>query len=146
MPLLVIQGEEDEVVPPLVAARLVEHWTAVGDFVDDGLLNNSLNLVEETTTVPSDQGKHSYTHTTLTAPDGLSFVESYLVRDMGHVWPGPAGVGSYTDHAGPDASALVWDFAKRHPKAEPLGAPQTLRGPFAGFPRSNHLEKVGAPR
>ncbi|MBW4662027.1 MAG: PHB depolymerase family esterase [Drouetiella hepatica Uher 2000/2452] len=61
VPLLVIQGEEDAVVPPLVATRLVAHWTAVADFVDDGLLNDSLNLVEETTTVPSEQGRHSYT-------------------------------------------------------------------------------------
>ncbi|MEP1080169.1 hypothetical protein NDI52_32930 [Leptolyngbya sp. PL-A3] len=29
MPLLVIQGEEDAVVPPLVATRLVAHWTVV---------------------------------------------------------------------------------------------------------------------
>ncbi|MCC5669026.1 PHB depolymerase family esterase [Nostoc sp. CHAB 5784] len=62
VPLLVIQGEEDAVVPPLVATRLVAHWTAVGDFVDDGLLNDSLNLIEKTTTVPSEQSRHSYTH------------------------------------------------------------------------------------
>lgn len=117
VPLLVIQGEEDAVVPPLVATRLVGHWTAVGDFVDDGLLNDSLNLVEETTTVPSEQGRHSYTHTTITAPEGTSLVESYLVQDMEHVWPGPAGEGIYIDHAGPDASAIIWDFAKRHPKS-----------------------------
>jgi poly(hydroxyalkanoate) depolymerase family esterase len=116
VPLLIIQGEDDTVVPPLVATRLVAHWTAVADFVDDGLLNASLNLVETTTVVPSEQDRHAYTHTTITAPDGTSLVESYLVRDMGHAWPGPAGEGSYTNHAGPDASALVWDFAKRHPK------------------------------
>ena len=125
VPLLVIQGEDDEVVPPLVATRLVEHWTAVGDFVDDGLLNDSLNLVEETTTVPSEHGRHSYTHTTLSVPDGTSLVESHLVRDIGHVWPGPFGDGSYTDHAGPDAGALVWEFAKRHPKSSTVGAPRT---------------------
>lgn len=117
VPLLVIQGEEDAVVPPLVATRLVAHWTAVSDFVDDDLLNDSLNLLEKTTTVPSEQGKHSYTHTTITAPDGSSLIEPYLVQDMGHVWPGPAGDGIYIDHAGPDASAIIWNFAKRHPKS-----------------------------
>lgn len=116
VPLLVIQGEEDDVVPPLVATRLVEHWTAVSDLVDDGLLNDSLALVEETTTVPAEPGRQAYTHTTITTPDGTSVVESYLVHDMGHVWPGPAGDGLFTDRAGPDASAIVWDFARRHPK------------------------------
>jgi poly(hydroxyalkanoate) depolymerase family esterase len=115
VPLLVIQGEEDAVVPPLVATRLVAHWTAVSDFVDDGLLNDSLNLIEETTKVPSELGRHAYMHTTITQPNGTSLVESYLVQDMGHVWPGPTGEGVYTDHAGPDASALIWAFAKRHP-------------------------------
>jgi poly(hydroxyalkanoate) depolymerase family esterase len=116
VPLLVIQGAEDEVVPPLVATRLVAHWSAVGDLVDDGLSNGSLNLVEETTTMPSQQNRHSYTRTTLTVPDGTCLVELYLVKEMGHVWPGPSGDGTYTDRAGPDASALTWKFAKRHPK------------------------------
>lgn len=116
VPLLVIQGEEDEVVPPVVATRLVAQWAAVGDLVDDSLLNDSLDLVETTVAVPATPGRHGYTHTVLSAPDGGSVIESYLVEGMGHVWPGPDGDGLFTDHAGPDASALVWDFARRHPK------------------------------
>lgn len=116
VPLLVIQGEEDTVVPTIVGTRLVEHWTAVGDFIDDGLLNDSLRLVEETTTVPAEEGRYAYIHTAITTPNGSSLVELYLVEDMGHVWSGPAGAGLFTHHAGPDASAIVWDFAKGHPK------------------------------
>lgn len=115
VPLLVIQGERDEVVPPLVATRLVEHWTAVGDLVDDGLPNDSLDVTEETVSVPAAAGRHGYTHTTITTRDGSSIVEAYRVQDMGHVWPGPDGDGRYTDHAGPDASTIVWEFAERHP-------------------------------
>lgn len=117
VPLLVIQGEDDTVVPTIVGTRLVEHWTAVGDFIDDGLLNDSLRLVEETTTVPSEQGRYAYIHTAITTPNSSSLVELYLVEDMGHVWPGPAGDGLFTDHAGPDASAIVWEFARNHPKS-----------------------------
>jgi poly(hydroxyalkanoate) depolymerase family esterase len=116
VPLLVIQGEEDEVVPPLVATRLVEQWTALGDLVDDGVLNDSLPTVEETVSVPGDEGEHAYAHTTVSIGGGSSLVESYLVEDMGHVWPGPSGEGLFTDRAGPDASAVVWDFARRHPR------------------------------
>ena len=115
VPLLVIQGEKDEVVPPLVATRLVAHWTAVGDLVDDGLLNDSLDPTEETVSVPAEAGRHAYTHTTITAPDGSSIVGAYHVQDMGHAWPGPDGDGRYTDHAGPDASEIVGEFAERHP-------------------------------
>lgn len=116
VPLQVIQGDEDEVVPPLVAGRLAVQWTVVADFVDDGLVNRSLGLRSATKTVQSYEGRHGYTHTVHETPDGRSLIESYLVQGMAHVWPGPAGDGSYTDHAGPDASALAWDFAKRHPK------------------------------
>lgn len=115
VPLLVIQGEQDEVVPPLVATRLVEHWTTVSDLADDGLPNDSLQPTEEAVSVPADAGRHGYTHSTITASDGTSIVESYLVQNMGHAWPGPDGDGHYTDHAGPDASEIVWEFAKRHP-------------------------------
>lgn len=114
VPLLVIQGEDDSVVPPLVGSRLVAHWTAVTDLVDDGLLNNSLRLQEQTEVVPGAADRHPYTRTTLTT-DGKSVVESYLVAGMGHAWPGPAGDGLFTDRAGPDASSLTWDFAKRNP-------------------------------
>lgn len=116
VPLLIIQGEEDDVVPPLVATRLAEHWTAVRDLVDDGLLNDSLDAVETTTAVPAGPGRHAYTHTTLTTPGGATVVESYLVDGMGHAWPGPEGVGLFTDRAGPDSSVIAWEFAQRHPK------------------------------
>jgi poly(hydroxyalkanoate) depolymerase family esterase len=115
VPLLVIQGETDEVVPPMVATRLVAHWTAVNDLVDDGLLNDSLELVEEEETVPARSGRHAYTRSILSTPRGGSVVESYRVEGMGHVYPGPAGEGMFTDQAGPAASALAWEFAERHP-------------------------------
>lgn len=114
VPMLVIQGDADEVVPPSVADRLAAHWTAVNDMVDDGLVNGSLRMIEETHAVPSTSDTRAYTRTTRTAAEGISFIESYLVEGMGHAWPGPFGNGLFVDHAGPDASALVWDFARRH--------------------------------
>lgn len=103
-------------VPPIVATRLVTHWAAVIDFVDDGLLNGSPELVEKTETVPANSGRHAYTRTALVTPRGQSLIESYLVDEMGHAYPGPAGQGLFTDRAGPDSSSIAWDFAKSHPR------------------------------
>ena len=114
LPLLVIQGDDDEVVPPMVGSRLVAHWTAVNDLIDDGLLNHSLRMIETTHVVPSTSGTLAYTRTIRTTAEGFSFIGSYLVEGLGHAWPGPAGEGRFTDHAGPDASTIAWDFAKRH--------------------------------
>ncbi len=58
-------------------------------------------------------------HPTLPTRDGASLVESSLVKDMGHVWPGPAGEGLFTDHAGPDVRAIIWDFVCRHSRGTP---------------------------
>ncbi|WNG85577.1 PHB depolymerase family esterase [Mycobacterium sp. ITM-2016-00317] len=115
VPLLVVQGTTDDVVPPTVATRLVAHWSAVHDLVDDGLLNNSLALAEEHETVPADSGRHAYTRSALSTPQGETVVESYLVEGMGHAYPGPAGEGLFTDRSGPAASELAWHFARRHP-------------------------------
>lgn len=115
VPLLVIQGDDDDVVPPLVGSRLVAHWTAVNDLVDDGILNHSLRMIERTDMVPPTSGTRAYTRTTHIAADRFPIIEAYLVEGLGHAWPGPDGEGLFTDHAGPDASAIAWDFAKRHP-------------------------------
>jgi poly(3-hydroxybutyrate) depolymerase len=115
VPLLVIQGDDDAVVPPAVAARLVARWTAVNDLFEDGLLNNSLNLMDETETAPSVPGQ-AFVHAYLPCcSGGRSLFESYLVEGMGHAWPGPVADSLYMDHAGPDAAAVAWGFAKRYP-------------------------------
>ncbi|MFC3996722.1 alpha/beta hydrolase family esterase [Nocardiopsis sediminis] len=121
VPLLVVQGGDDEVVPPLVGERLVAHWTAVSDLADDGMINDSLGLREETTEVAPAGGRYGGTHTTVSTAEGTSVVEAHVVDGLGHAWPGPHGAGVYTDHAGPDATALVWDFAQRHPMHEARG-------------------------
>ncbi|RUQ98167.1 extracellular catalytic domain type 1 short-chain-length polyhydroxyalkanoate depolymerase [Labedella endophytica] len=114
VPLLVIQGGQDEVVPELVGGRLVEQWSAVADLIDDGLLNSSLELTSETTSTPAHDGRHAFERTVYTTADGGTLIEHYLVPAMAHAWPGPEGEGEYTDQAGPDASEIAWGFAEQH--------------------------------
>lgn len=115
VPLLVLQGGSDEVVPELVGERLVQQWSAVGDLVDDRLLNDSLVLTATTTSVAGEPGRHAFEHTVYTAGDvDVPLIEYYLIPEMGHAWPGPDGEGEYTDPAGPDASEIAWRFAERH--------------------------------
>lgn len=114
VPMLVIQGEADDVVAPIVAERLVEHWTVVNDFVDDGLSNNSLDLTESTESVPAAGNLHPYEHTTWVTTNGRTLIEYYLVGSMEHAWSGPGGEGYFTDRDGPDAAELAWRFAQKH--------------------------------
>lgn len=119
VPLLVVQGEDDDLVKPLVATRLVEQSVGIRDLIDDGLPNDSVQPTERHTQVPAVEGRHAFTRTIVSAADGSVLVETYLVADMGHAWPGPEGDGLFTDRAGPDVSALLWDFAQRHPMSHP---------------------------
>lgn len=114
VPLLIFQGTEDTVVPPLVATRLMQQWSAVGDLVDDGALNNSRTLERQDTATPAAGGRYPYTRSVFRDPAGVVAIEMYLVDGLGHAYSGPAADGLFTDRAGPDISAAVWGFAGGH--------------------------------
>lgn len=114
VPLLVVQGGEDEVVPPLVGSRLVEHWATVNDLATNGVLDGDVDPLPDTVAEHAPAGRHAWTHTTYDGADGRALLEFVQVRDQGHAWSGPRGVGQYTDTRGPDLARLSWEFAERH--------------------------------
>jgi len=127
VPLLVVQGGSDEVVPPLVGERLVEQWTAVHDLVDDGALDGSVGLRAVTTTTSPAEERHGYRMTVFRSSDGTVLVEHLLVPELAHAWPGPGGRGTFIDRAGPDASEMAWDFAERHDLRSRVPSPPGVR-------------------
>ncbi|MBD5787398.1 PHB depolymerase family esterase [Cellulosimicrobium terreum] len=114
VPMLVVQGGQDEVVRTFVGERLVEHWRAVNDLVDDGALNDSLGLSVTTEHRPATGEAQAHERTVYTTPDGSILLEYVFVPDLDHAWPGPDGEGTYTDARGPDAARLSWRFAQHH--------------------------------
>ncbi|MFR9729431.1 alpha/beta hydrolase family esterase [Saccharopolyspora sp. MS10] len=116
VPLLILQGDQDEAVPPLVADRLVEHWARVADLAADGLPDGEVDAVPESVVRQNPPGRHPYTHSTYSgAGGGPPVIEFYLVSGLEHAWSGPAASGLFTDRAGPDMSRLIWDFAAARP-------------------------------
>ena len=59
-------------------------------------------------------GGRGYEVALLTAPDGRTLSEVWLIDGAGHAWAGGSMAGSYTDPAGPDASAEMVRFFAQH--------------------------------
>ena len=114
VPLLVVQGGRDDVVPSIVGERLVEHWIALHDLVDDGLPNDSLALVAETVTHPPAGERYGYEHTRFRTLEGDVLIEYVFADELAHAWSTPDSEGIFTDTAGPDATRIAWRFAELH--------------------------------
>ncbi|GAA1752564.1 extracellular catalytic domain type 1 short-chain-length polyhydroxyalkanoate depolymerase [Agromyces humatus] len=114
VPLLVVQGGRDDVVPPIVGERLVEHWSAVLDLVDDGVLDDSLGLRAETVAHPARGERYGHEQTTFRSPEGDVLIEYVLAAELAHSWPNPDGEGLFTDIAGPNVTEIAWRFAQLH--------------------------------
>lgn len=56
------------------------------------------------------EGGRTYSRERVEAPDGTPLVESWRIEGAGHAWSGGRPDGSFTDPAGPDASAEMVRF------------------------------------
>ena len=48
--------------------------------------------------------------------DGTVLVESWRVDGLAHAWSGGSAAGSYTDPGAPDATAMMLEFFRHHPR------------------------------
>ena len=111
-PLIVFHGDADTTVNALNGAHAVE--AALG--AEQAWTSER----QDTARTESGQAAHrAFTRTVYrlegaarTAP---SRAEHWVVHGGGHAWSGGAAAGSYTEHAGPDASLEMLRFFAEHP-------------------------------
>jgi len=97
IPLILFHGDRDTTVSPRNADHLVRHWIATA---------SPEPLV---TLARGEANGKPYTRTTYRDLVGQLLVERWTIHGAGHAWSGGHPGGSFTDPAGPDASA---EFAR----------------------------------
>jgi poly(hydroxyalkanoate) depolymerase family esterase len=104
-PVIVFHGDADATVHPHNAAGVVAGSTAAPAEVEP------LAAVQP--------GQRRTTRRVHRGADGRVIAEHWTVHGGPHAWSGGSPVGSYTDPAGPDASAAMWRFFHDHPLPSP---------------------------
>ena len=100
-PLLVIQGSRDGVVAPVNGERTAEVWAAASgaDQVDVRTVQRGRRLPMRVTEFRQRR---------------RLCVRWCEVEGLAHAWSGGSGSRQFSDPEGPDASAMIWQFAKSH--------------------------------
>jgi poly(hydroxyalkanoate) depolymerase family esterase len=107
VPLILFHGAADAVVADANADRLEMQWTGAAERLAGG--GQAAVRREE----KRQAGGYAAVRR-VTTVSGRTVVESWRVRQLGHAWSGGSGDGSYTDPAGPDASAELVRFLLAH--------------------------------
>ena len=115
VPLMVIQGDTDPLVPRINAEILVQQFLATDDWADDGASNGSIPRERSGMRSGQKPGGRSYQIDSYTDASGCLLVERWLIAGSGHMWSNATPNGSprdaaLTDPMGPDVSTPTFDF------------------------------------
>lgn len=95
--VIVFQGTTDHVVHPMNADRVMARACALAD-------------VRPSRESHAPIGERTVGRSVARRPDGTAAVELWMIEGTGHAWSGGNRDGSFTDAAGPDASAEMLRF------------------------------------
>ena len=115
VPTIVFHGDRDHTVKQSNSQTIVEQacQARVAD-ADKGARSGLSKTVEQGTSAAG----RAFSRTVHTDAAGHAAIESWVLHGAGHAWSGGDASGSYTDQAGPDASAEMVRFFLAQPPAD----------------------------
>lgn len=108
MPTMIVHGSADRTVAPVNGQQAARQWLQTNSLIASGSFRPDLDRPGRQRTERS-AGGYPYT-VSAWDHDGRPMVEYWQVEGLGHAWSGGSTAGSFTDPAGPDATAAMWDF------------------------------------
>ncbi|MFA5938030.1 MAG: PHB depolymerase family esterase [Sinimarinibacterium sp.] len=126
VPVLVIQGDQDPLVPYPNAELVVQQFLASDDWADDGENNGSIAREPAATwsgTKPDGRSYDVDEYTDSGDAAGCVLAQRWLIHGMGHQWSNGQSDGSprdmlFTDPLGPDVTGVAVEFFLTHPLPE----------------------------
>jgi poly(3-hydroxybutyrate) depolymerase len=120
VPVIVIQGDADPLVPFPNADLVVQQFLALADWADDGVNDGSIPREPAATESGAKPDGHSWDIDHYTDAAGCGLAERWLIRGLGHAWSGGESDGStrdelFTDPRGPDVTTRIYEFFLSHP-------------------------------
>lgn len=120
VPIFVIQGDTDAVVPAPNAELVVQQFLASDDWADNGANDGSVSRDRSATRSGQKPGGRAYDIDDYTDAAGCLLAQRWLIRGIGHAWSNaePNGTprdAALTDPLGPDVSTPTVEFFLAHP-------------------------------
>ena len=111
VPIIVFHGDRDHTVRQTNGAQIVEQAK------DAHFVEAADSTLRTSTQIGRSPGGRSYSRTVHADATGETRIEFWTLHGGGHAWSGGSASGSYTDAAGPDASAEMVRFFLALPRA-----------------------------
>jgi poly(hydroxyalkanoate) depolymerase family esterase len=109
IPLIVLNGDADNVVNPVCDQLAIEQGLETDNLVIDGNTTSPLSLTPRSTTAGKVPNGRSYEVLDYVQPGGCLIAQHWIVHGLGHDWSGDT-----SDPHGPSASKASWDFFSRY--------------------------------
>ncbi len=120
MPLMVIQGELDEVVAADNATGLIRQFAQLNDFADDGDgANQSVDAEADASREDRVGDGKAFRISIYHDARGVEIMRDVRVAGLGHAWSGGPADAAFSDPRGPDAASLFWSFFKHRTLKDP---------------------------
>ena len=120
MPLMVIHGEEDEVVAAENATGLIRQFAQLNDIADDGDGGNqSVDAKADSSREDRIGDGRPFRINSYYDARGEEIMREVRIAGMGHDWSGGPADAAFSDPRGPDAASLLWSFFKHRTLKDP---------------------------